>query len=263
MISGMSGRSVSHYAYVHARIRGRIAAMPGKNGWQQILNASDLETAIETMSAAGLQYWVADFPRRPAPAEIERRCLISLLGIALFVTRYLPRHWENTAQWLLDLPHLLQLRTVLSANADKGLLLPGSPFHDIILQPRPQRRKLLADSRYGSYLDDTHPPESCWAQRFASTLPVVQGQEAQVIKHLVQVLSEHFRGIKPGMSAEQVWVQRRVLAARLRLLLAGDPFHGGILLIYALLECIQFERIRAILLLRAYQWPQKMLGGLL
>lgn len=259
----MAGRPVNEYAYAHARIRGRIGDMPDEAGWQRIINAGDLETTIETMSGSGLQYWVTDFPRHPEPLEIERRCLISLLGICLFVSAHLPERWRRTGQWLLQLPHVLQLSAALSVNVDEKQLLPGSPFQPLISLPVSHRNKALREGEYAVYFEEGKSPESSWAAHFESSLPKLQNQERHTISRLVTLLVEYYRMIEPDMTSEQVWIVRTEMYNRLKLVLAGDPFQIGTLLIYALLESIQFERIRAILLLRVYQWPTRLLGGLI
>lgn len=258
----MSGRPVNEYAYAHARIRGRIGDMPDEAGWQRIINAGDLETTIESMSGSGLQYWVTDFPRHPEPLEIERRCLISLLGVCLFVSTQLPERWRATGQWLLELPHVLQLRTALSVNANKKQLLPGSPFLALISLPAAERGKTLQEGVYAGYLDEELSPESRWIARLDSSLPKLNIHERHTISRLSNLLLEHRSKIEPGMTPEQVWTERSALFDRLKEVLAGNPFHIGTLLIYAMLEGIQFERVRAILLLKAYQWPTSLLGGL-
>ena len=258
----MSERRVNEYAYAHARIRGRIGDMPDERGWQHVINAGDLETTIEAMAGAGLQYWVTDFPRRPSPEEVERRCLISLLGICMFTNAQLPERWKRTGHWLLQLPHVLQLRAALSANANKKQLLPGSPFLGLVSQAPEQRFKILREGQYAPYLEDGCSPESCWAAQFEASLPGINAQERHTIKRLGKLLAGHYQAIEPDMSPEQVWIQRGALFEHLKEVLAGDPFHIGTVLIYALLETIQFERVRAVLLLRAYQWPTKLLGGL-
>lgn len=257
----MAGR-VSEYAYIHARIRGRIGVMPDEKEWRQILNAGGLETTIEAMSASGLNHWVSDFPRRPPPLEIERRCLLSLVGTFLFVEAHLPERWKPTGRWLLQLPHVLQLRTALSERVEKNQLLPGSPFTDLVSLTPAQRRQSLQDSDYSDYLNDQSAPETRWAARFESTLPDVSVREVHSLTRLRGLILEHFSGIEPQLQPEQVWLHRASLFERLKLALAGDPFYISTLLIYAALESIQFERVRAVLLLRAYQWPGKLLGGM-
>ncbi len=258
----MSDRAVSEYAFPHARIRGRLGSMPDDVGWQKIINAGDLETTIETMATSGLLHWVKGFPRSPAPEEIERRCLISLLEVSLFIKQHLPDRWKDTGKWLSQLPHVLQIRLLLSVNADKRMLLPGSPFLPVLLQSTAQRFAALREGDYAVYLDDECTPESCWAARFQSQTPVVKGHERRVITRITQLLVEHHQQLANALPPDQVWAQRKALFERLKCLLAGDPFHAGTVLIYGLLESIQFERVRAVLLLRAYQWPASLLRGL-
>lgn len=258
----MINRAVNEYAFVHARIRARIGLMPDDADWQNILNAGDLETSIETMSTMGLSHWVKDFPREPAPEEIERRCLIGLLGICLFIAQHLPERWKEAGQWIAQLPHVLQIRLSLSANAEKDNLLPGSPFTALLSQAEAQRYTAIDESHYGIYLHREKIPESCWAERFYTLLPKVRGHEQKVIRHITQLLEEHQQQLASSQTPDQVWAQRKKLFEQLKYLLAGNPFHAGTLLIYGLLESIQFERVRAILLLRAYQWPSSLLGGL-
>jgi len=258
----MINRSVKQYAFAHARIRARIGLMPNEGGWQRILDAGDLETTIEVMSTSGLGHWVSDFPRKPTADEIERRCLISLLGITLFISQLLPGHWKATGHWIARLPHVLQIRPLLSGSAENGFLLPGSPFTRVLSQAVEQRYQSIQDSEYGIYLDPDKVPEARWAEQLNTQFPVVKGYEQQLIMRITQLLSEHQQALSSPLPAEQIWSQRKTLFEQLKYLLAGNPFHAGTLFVYGLLESIQFERVRAILLLRAYRWPPSLLGGL-
>ena len=258
----MARRAVNELAYAHARIRGRIGDMPDARHWQQIVNAGDLETTIETMSGAGLQYWVSDFPRHPSAGEIERACLVSLLGVLLFTARMLPQRWADSGQWLLQLPHVLQLRMVQSPDPDKKQLLPGSPFLSALSVPAEQRLKVLKEGDYGVYMDQEVPPESRWMMQFERSLPSLDAAERHAVARLGNLLQQHSQAMQADMAPARIWMERSALFEHLRALLAGDPFQVITLLIYAVLESIQFERVRAVLLLRAHQWPAQLLGGL-
>lgn len=258
----MINRAVNDYAFAHARIRARIGLMPNESTWQRILDTDDLETTIETMSTSGLAYWVNDFPRNPRPDEIERRCLIGLLGIALFVSHLLPRRWQATGRYIAQLPHVMQIRPLLSTRAEKGFLLPGSPFTEVLSQAVEQRAKTIKASKYGVYIDSDKIPEVRWAEQLHTQFPTVRGHEQQLIRRIIQLLSKHQHMLNSPLLPEQIWSQRKTLFEQLKYLLAGNPFHAGTLFVYGLLESIQFERVRAILLLRAYQWPPPLLRGL-
>jgi len=258
----MPSLASSEFAYVNARVRARIGDMPNNADWQKILNAGDLETTIETMATSGLTHWVKDFPRNPTPEEIEKCCLLNLLGTCLFLTQYLPEHWRSVSKWLLQLPHVLQIQPLLSENIDKQMLLPGSPFLPILPLALAQRREAIKEGEYCIYIDEQLPPESCWAQQFNAQLPTIKGYERQVIERITQFLSTHYELVLNADSVDQVWIQRNILFDRLKSLLSGPPFHTGTILIYGLLESLQFERVRATLLLRAYQWSPSLLRGL-
>jgi hypothetical protein len=50
------------------------------------------------------------------------------------------------------------------------------------------------------------------------------------------------------------WRLRNQLSQRLREMLGGDPFHAGLVFIYGLLELLQRERCRALLIASARRW---------
>jgi len=258
----MTELAVRDYAFAHARIRGRIGDMPDDAGWQKVINAGDLETTIEAMASSGLLHWVEGFPRNPKPEEIERRCLISLLSISLFVKKSLPGQWKEIGLWLLQLPNVLQIQPLLSADSDKEMLLPGSPFLSIFNSSIAERKAALLESEYAVYLEDGRTPEDCWATQFQSRLPTINGHERRVIIRITQLLAAHQLLLTQALSPDDTWAQRKTLFERLKRQLAGNPFHAGTVLIYGLLESIQYERVRAILLLRAHRWPSMLLRGL-
>ena len=57
------------------------------------------------------------------------------------------------------------------------------------------------------------------------------------------------------------WRLESELTGRLRDLSAGDPFHGGLILIYGFLEWLQLQRCRALLIARAHRWPAPDVTG--
>jgi len=258
--------SIRLYAAAHARIRARLGAMPGMTDWQYIAEASDLDGAIQRMRDRGLGYFVAALPRTPDLGAINQALENGLRGRLRDSRAWLPNHWRRVRQWLTDGVALAYARRLL-----RSVDAPVPDDIDPLLvrlaeEPVDRRAALLSKSRYSRYLAAPGAEFDLWLRDFSSLCPRTGGREAYVLGRLQRLLSSHQAAILAERKSDQhvsalqdiepdtQWRLRTDLAARARDLVCGAPFHAGLVFIYALLECLQFERARAILTARAYHW---------
>ena len=81
------------------------------------------------------------------------------------------------------------------------------------------------------------------------------------------MVSEHLYRIRNASPAttgdlDLEWQWRNELASKLRATLGGNPFHIGLVMVYGLLQAIQFERSRALLVCLSRGWkPPDLLRG--
>lgn len=249
--------------------------MPDAYLWRQLVQARDVEAAIEQMAAGGLGFWVGGLSRRPGSAEIERHCEQRLVAMTEFVGGLLPDDWRNVAGWLEQLPLVLQMRRMLApANPDPGPerdLPADSNLGALVALPAEERRRaVLETSPLGIYLSDEQAPETLWLRRFSSRLPELARQERALMERLIRLLQRHGRkqeqlrrSVRGGAqeSTGGSWALREELFHKLRLLFAGDPFNAMLVLVYGLMELIQFERVRGVLLMQTFGWSNSDLSG--
>lgn len=216
--------------------------MPDAYRWREFVQARDVEATIEQMAAGGLEFWVGGLSRRPGATEIERHCEQRLAAMTEFVGGLLPDDWRSVADWLEQLPMVLQMR----------------------------RRAVSEASLPGIYLSGEQSPETLWLRRFSSRLPMLARQERALMDRLVRLLQRHgrkqdrLRRAVRGEAQESTagsWALREELSHQLRLLFAGDPFNAVLVLVYGLMELIQFERVRGVLLMQAFGWSNRDLSG--
>ena len=255
---------VFQYAQPHSRARARIGAMPDQVQWQHIAAARDVDTMIQRMRDHGLARWVTPLPRSPDTHAIESALRQGIVILVNDVCRWLPGRWRNVKRWLRTgaslalLPELL--RNPVFEPPD------GSPevLRQIAAQPLATRRDALHLAGYARYLQqDPAQILAVWLQDFDTACPRMRGNEDRAVMRIRQMVHAHVASMRSsrahvretGWTAESSqWRLREHLSDRLRAQLGYESFHGGLLLIYALLEMLQFERCRALLLARVQGW---------
>jgi hypothetical protein len=258
------------YAYSQARVRARLASMASPQQWAYIAQAAELNNLIERMRANGLAFWLDDLPRDPAAAVIERHLEHRARLFFERLSFVFPRSWNAAARWLVVLPELRSLRLVLHREECALELEEGSVLRTVAERPMEERRRLLSSTEYRRLLDDDSAIELHWYTEFLSRWPkvgrresVMQARFDRVVRAhaaAVQALRDEFRLRDPARShdvdaGDAQWRLRDALAHQLRVLLAaGDPYHGVFILCYALLEVLQAEKARALLLAHAFDW---------
>lgn len=268
---------VVRYAESQARIRARLGSMPDMKQWWHIAQAGDLNHMIERMRIHGLGFWLSGLPREPDTLVIEEHLRKRAACFIDELQRLLPKHWSLAREWLRLLPNLLTLRLLLHYEKPS---LPHDldiPLQNVASLPLDQRLAALKHTAYAPLVSFEASPESLWLEQFMSRLPGVSGWEAAMLTRIKNILKENLIEIEQSrlscreaaLSNQQManretttkqapdssqWLLRDQLFKRLHALLAGDPFHVGMILIYGLLEGIQFERLRGLLLARSQHW---------
>ncbi len=254
--------------------------MPTETQWREIAGAGDLHHTIDRMRDQGLGFWVSELPRQPAIDVIERHLHSRLVAFVHALQRLLPSPWARVSQWLGLLPELKAVKALLQVEHPVFPFEASSSIHAIAQLPRPKRRAALISSRYAPLaLDENESPEELWLNELKIRLPELNGREAEVIQKIEAIVQMHRVAVLHLRRRERarllssngsvtdahpehaLWSLRGELTTNLRVLLRGDPFHGGFVLIYGLLEAIQFERIRAVLLAHAHRWRSDVLLG--
>ena len=242
---------VFHYASPHSRVRARIGAMPDKDQWQYIVAARDLDTSIQRMRENGLARWVGQLSRAPGPRAIEKALRQGVADVVGDVCRWLPARWRDTVRWMqTGLVQLWVQDLLRNAECDLPRQAPAA-LQSIAAQPLEHRREALQAAGYARHVERDHLVLlEEWLRGFDAACPALRGGEARAVQRIRRLLAEH-----PQESDDLTqWRLRERLAARLRDLLGYETFHGGFLLLYVVLELLQFERCRALLLARSRGW---------
>ncbi len=259
------------YAVAQARVRARIGAMPNAPAWRYMAAATDVDNLIARMRASGLGHWVQTLPRSPDTATIEHHLADRLQGLIRFMVRLLPNRWRGLKGWLRQGGELVKTQRVSTYSHRDA---PESSDHErpgVTQWPErgPVNYRLSARRRGdgdGSALFDI------WLRDFAQRCPKITGRERYVVQRIYRIVSEHLQQIlrlreQAAQSAlfdsNAQWRLRHQLAGDLRALLGGDPFHAGVILIYGLLELLQYEQCRALLIAQSRHWraAELMVGG--
>lgn len=259
--------SVFHFADTQARVRARLGAMPNEAGWRYISDASDLDNMIERMRGNGLAHWVADLPRSPETQTIESCLLQHLLELLEYVGNLLPARWRAVKRWLIRAGNLGWAQRLLQEADVEAPQRIDPVLEPLFSLPGDERGKRLRQTPYHRYLSASSAFDR-WLSDFDRARPSVSGREAYVLARIVKEVDRHRTRLlelrkQATISADPAaqWRLREQLARELRVLVGGDPFHAGLVLIYALLEALQYERCRALLIARARGWERPALSG--
>lgn len=251
------------YANAQARVRARIGSMPSASVWRNIADAADLDHLIARMRADGLEYWVTALPRSPDTATIERYLSDRLRDFIMSVIRLLPDRWLALKGWLRQGAELVEtpLMTVSLDRVPTQIEDLGSPRAPQLPQQRAFRgkttRRHAGDGGENGALFDE------WVEDFARRCPRLTGRERYVVRRIYNVVTDHLRQIESlreqaalggAVDINVQWRLRHRLAGDLRSLLGGDPFHAGIIFVYGLLELLQYEKCRALLIAQSRRW---------
>lgn len=258
---------VFHYALPHTRVRARIGASPTPAQWQHIAAARDLDAMVQRMRENGLARWVGTLPRAPSAPAIEKALAEQALVLAAETTRWLPARWRECRRWLWSGVLLLLIRDLLQ---DPAFEPPdGSPdmIHRIAALPPAQRRDALQAAGYARYLDPDHAQSlDRWLAAFGDACPAPRGREGYIVHRVRKLLRDHQDRLRDARGAARQgepdhppgeaiqWRLREQLTQGLRALLGYESFHAGLLFTYLLLELLQAERCRALLLARVHGW---------
>ncbi len=263
---------VFRFADRYARLRTRLGTMPDAEQWNYIFQASDLDNLIERMRSHGLGDWLKELPRNPDLDTLERHLYRRCVAFVGNFVKQIPREWSYSARLLRALPDIYALRLLMTQESPSLLSADESPLWIIRDRPRSERTALLEGTIYGDMLVQGCSPEQRWLECFIDSVPVSAGIEARMVKRLrdllvshqaqVQKLRKSYRDVALSAEApatpvpeDAQWHARSQLMRDIRALVAAsDSLHGGFILIYGMLEALQFERMRALLLAYAHGW---------
>ncbi len=261
---------VVRYAESQARARARIGRMPRRRQWRRVAEAIDVDDAIERMRSEGLAFWVADLPRSPDLLTIERHLQARSRQLVEELCRLLPREWTAFREWLRHMPDLVWLRAVMRARAGSEIGDLAGALGEFVRLPADRRAAAVAATPLRSYLDDTASPESLWLADFARHVRRLPSADrwalariaGRIRNHLERVRElresqterRHPSGASTPAGAGAMWQLRDALARDLRDMLAGSPFNAGVAVIYGVLEVLQLEKVRALLIARHQGW---------
>jgi hypothetical protein len=221
-------------ANTQARVRARLGELPGPEFWRELADIPRLDGVLDRLRVSGLSFWVNALPRRPEPVTLERHLADRWRARRRETARLLPGTWERLRGWLA-------VGMSGPTGAPAGTEVPGtSPVGEEIY--------------FRTWAGDAE---------WRDLRRAFRGRPADIARRLERLWRAHAEAIAvrraahfgAGEDPDEQWLLRARLERGLRDLAAGDPFHPALVMILLDLEWIQFERVRALVLARAYGWP--------
>lgn len=259
---------IQRFAFAHARLRARLGQMPSPERWRYIAGGGDMGAVVQRMRDNGLDRWIGDLARNPDMEAIERALTEGLIALKRDLANWLPRQWSGIVRWLHDGIDLVFIRRLLQSHIVRLPSQLDPVVFDLAQAPLEQREQLLATTRYSTYLVNGSKDSLMdrWLARFDSLRPHSHGRESYVIYRLQKLISKHTLLISQQrarwnqaqdtstLNPDAQWKLRSDLERGIKDLLCGESFHAGAVFSYGILELLQFERVRALLVARHFSW---------
>jgi len=264
------------FAHVQAKLRARIGKLPGEHTWRALaLNpAGEL---LDGLEGIGVDFWLRGLPENVSRDGLERHFMGRIRVLLRRVGSWLPREWDEFRSQLILAPDVFWLAPVL-AGEDPGTRLDADSELQRAARAAPaQRRGVLEQTSFAGFLERSERPEIVWRNELLAAVPRLACSERRPVERLRKVLDayhadksaefERLAGQSEPAARRETgeaghWSRHRSLEEKLYSLLAGDPFHPALILIYALLELLTMEKLRALLLCRLLGWsPPAALTG--
>lgn len=264
------------FAGIQAKLRARIGRLPDRHTWST-LALEPVAEPREGLDGAGVGFWIEGLPQNVSRDGLERHFLGRIRALLARIAHWLPRQWIEFGDQLVLAPDVFWVAPVLAGDDLSMRLDPDSLLQEAARAAPEQRRGILEHSPFAPFLDGPASPEDLWRDGLVARIPRLPRAERRPVDRLLKVLEDYLhekhKGYQQhagppdnhdtsGVSSPGEWRHHRVLEEKLYVLLAGDPFHPALILIYALLELLTMEKLRALLLCRLLGWtPPAALTG--
>lgn len=264
------------FAAIQARLRARIGKLPDAGAWR-VLARNPTTELLDGLDGIGVDFWLEGLSPNVTRDGLERHFNSRIRILLQRVASWLPGEWDDFGEQLTLAPDIFWVAPLLAGDDPGTRLDPDSRLHRAARSAPGQRRGILEQTPFAAYLTGTEPTEIQWRDKLAASIPRLSRGERRPVARLEKTLksfldekSAHYEQLagsqnqaaESSVSAPGVWRHHRVLEDRLYMLLAGDPFHPALILIYALFELLTMEKLRALLLCRLLGWtPPAALTG--
>ena len=264
------------FAAIQAKLRARIGKLPDAETWRAMALAPASELT-DDLDGIGLDFWLQGLPANVSRDGLERHFMGRVRILLQRVAAWLPGDWEDFRRHLVLAPDIFWLAPILAGEDPGTRLDPDSRLQHVARSAPQQRRGLLEETPFAGYVAAAEPPELQWRDDLASSIPRLPRAERRPIERLRQTLERYLAeksaeferlaewpggSVEAGAGGPGAWRHHRALEEKLYTLLAGDPFHPALILIYALFELLTMEKLRALLLCRLLGWtPPTALTG--
>ncbi len=254
-------RTLRHAAD-QAALRARIGQMPDGAWWRALGAGRNGEVLNAIGEHPGLARW-RGLPANPGPSAVERHLNGALRQLARETADRLPAAWSVTANLLRMLPDVIWLDAVLGGLDVAASLDRDSSLHALLALESDRRSAASVTLPSGRFAAGDEGSLDAWWGALRHSMPVSGGVEGQAVRRLGALVDGYLQDrkrlsdailageIDPGVErqlVDGVCPLREDYVERLRLCLAGDPFHGVLPLVYLLLELEQMVKLRAALL---------------
>jgi len=264
------------FAAIQAKLRARIGKLRDDAAWRALALNSPPEP-LEDLEGIGMDFWLDGLSGQITREGLERHFTGRVRALLSRVAAWLPREWEVFGEWLKLAPDVFWVSPVL-AGEDPGMRLDADSVLQQAARHAPgQRRGFIERTALAPLIEGAAPPEELWRSRLVAGVPPLPPMERRPVERLQKTLDDYLadkvavtRAVStddPEASATDStavgdWRLHKDLETRLFGLLAGDPFHPALILVYALLELLTMEKLRALLLARVLGWtPPPALTG--
>jgi len=240
------------FAYCHARIQARLAALPSEQEWDRLAGARTLAGFIEEARTGPLCPWLKGFSTLSDAHAIERGLRALVGDLVQEIAGWVPQRWRGAVDWVAWLPSLPMLTEMARGGPMPSWLVQDYALQGLLSASGEPDAEAVASAGLAELLaaGDAQAVAERWLAEWHRRCAHAGAGARRELDRLASRLRSHlavFRAADP----DQAWVLRRALREDLWLLFHRRPLQPVAVFCYLVLVLLDLERLRSALIGRA------------
>ena len=251
-------KSISHFAYVQARLQARHGQRPAEHVWFQLHGIGDLANYLLVVRRTSMRHWVLGMNVSHSTHEIEQSLRDQLRQYINEIADWLPTEWRQSVRWLSRLADLPALQHLLAGNAAQAWMLSDPMLRDFTSEERELRLDAIMRSdcyRLAESWQKGHSLPDAWLDHWQQLLPDNSLNE-DGIRQMIRLYREHL-SLPSDRKIVDTAQQRLQLETRLTSLFRHHSFQATAAFAHLGLVALDLGRLRSDLVRRAL-FPETM-----
>ena len=236
--------------YAHARLHARHGQRLDVAAWRRIEVMRDFAPLLELARNSALRPWLVGITADSTVHQVEAVLRGHWRALVDELASWMPAAWRPALAWCALLPDLALLQHLARGGEPAAWMEDDEDWRALSAAQPAERAAMLAAGPASELAGAWTQPQSigtAWLGAWQRRLPQPLGDADDSLGRLVRLLLEH-RAAFAAAGANQGWLLRGALQARLSLLLRRAALQPAAAFVHLALCALDLERLRAELL---------------